>query len=207
GMRRGMMLFQQKLTYRIQNHLLDLSYNYYRHRPKSVNASEFFGITTQNQQLSLNYRIQAPRATYNFGGHYQLDSQDFITFKRTHQMEAARFQAQAQYRLFGDRVTLGAVTAAGRLLGGGIQDPFTFRSELLLQYGSVRLSASYQYNYHNIYETLLSNPAQKVYEGVGLNVGGNHALFAKRMKLNWGINYTETPSYAGLQWNSRINWE
>src|SRR5690606_38112834 len=133
GMRRGMMLFQQKLTYRIQNHLLDLSYNYYQHRPKSVNALEFFGITTQNQQLSLSYRIQAPRATYNFGGHYQLDSQDFITFKRTHQMEAARFQAQAQYRLFGDRVTLGAVTAAGRLLGGGIQDPFTFRSELLLQ--------------------------------------------------------------------------
>lgn len=207
GMRRGMMLFQQKLTYRIQNHLLDLSYNYYRHRPKSVNASEFFGITTQNQQLSLSYRVQAPRATYHFGGYYHLDSQDFITFKHTQQMEAARLQAQAQYRLFGDRVTLGAVTAAGRLLDRTGTEPFTFRSELLLQYGNVRLSAHYQYNYHNIYETLLSNPEQKVYEGVGLNVSGNHSLFEKRMKMNWGINYTETPSYSGMQWNSRITWE
>ncbi|MEG1265593.1 MAG: hypothetical protein RSE19_03875 [Myroides sp.] len=207
GMRRGMMLFQQKLTYRIQNHLLDLSYNYYRHRPKSVNALEFFGITTQNQQLFLSYRIQAPRATYHLGGYYQFDSQDFISFKRTQQMEAARFQAQAHYRFFDDRVTLGAVTAAGRLLDRAGTEPFTFRSELLLQYGGVRLSAHYQYNYHNIYETLLSNPDQKVYEGVGLNVSGNHSLFGKRMKLNWGINYTETPSYSGMQWNSRINWE
>src|SRR5690606_39505748 len=138
AMRRGMMLCQQKLSYRIQSHLLDLSYNYYRHRPKAVNALEFFGITTQNQQLSLSYRIQAPRATYHYGGYYHLDSQDFITFKRTQQMEAARLQAQAHYRIFGDRVTLGAHTAAGRLLHRTGTEPFTFRSELHLQYANLR---------------------------------------------------------------------
>lgn len=209
GMRRGMLLMQQKLSYRKERHLFDLSYNFYSHSPKALSEAEFFGINSQNQNFTVNYRFGSARWHYGLGSTYITEKQNFKTFNKPQAFESARINLQAQYSFLSDKLTVGTLTSAGRLLqhAAVTNQPFTFRTEWSVQYLNFRLSGSYQYNYHNIYETFMANPDREVYRYAGVNLSGTHAFMYNKVRFNWGVNYIENPQFAGLQLNGRLNWE
>src|SRR5690606_35155296 len=65
GIRRGIILLQQRVTYRYQKNLIDLSYNYYKHQPKAISRFEFFGMTATNRSASISHRYNSTK--WNFG--------------------------------------------------------------------------------------------------------------------------------------------
>lgn len=207
GMRRGVVLLQQKVSFRQQKNLLELGYNYYKHQPKSINNLEFFGMTSTNRNLSFAYRFNSNRWIFGSDVSFYSESQFFSYYKSSQELQGSRANIQIQHRFHDLDLVLGNNTSAGIINNKSIvlNTPYNYKTELQLEYKTIRLSAAYQYNYHNVYETFMNNKSE-VFQSFAFNTSGNHQIYQDKLKLTWGLSYSRNPQYEGFQTNLNLNY-
>ena len=208
GMRRGVLQLNERIQYKIKNHILSTNYNYNELNPESFNRLELFFSNQINQNVNIGYRYNHRRFNFYASSNYLYEKRTNSYFNDISLFKKLGLNTTFQINNFNRNLMFSTSFDAGKILNLNLENPYSYRLALGIKYKKLNLSTQYQHNYASINELTNPNQLKQTYKSLSTNLMYSFSLLNNRLEFTSFINYAKNNNLADIVvLNGTVNYE